>query len=382
MSQRLYELAKEAANKAVAYDNGGNREMAITNYLQAFDLLMSLVKYSDNKRLKELYSKRAEEYLNRTYELKETRKAATVRGSGGSNPQEMDDEARDKIMSTILPEKPNVKWEDIAGLRAAKRAIEESIILPLKRPELFEGMPSWKGVLLFGPPGCGKTMVAKAAATECESTFFSLSSADLMVKWVGDSEQRVKALFDVARERQPSIIFLDEVDAIGVKRDGSESPVSTRILTQILQGMDGLSSKVDDRLMVLGATNRPWNIDSAMLRRFDKRIMVPLPDIEARKEIFRINFRKLPQLRISDDINIDEMGKLTEGYTGDDIKKICMDAWYHPIHELQERGELETKSPRKVNRGDFIKAIKARKSSVTPREIAQNNVWAKEVGAL
>jgi len=382
MSQRLYELAKEAANKAVAYDNGGNRELAITHYLQAFDLLMSLVKYSDHKRLKELYSKRAEEYLNRTYELKEHRKAATVRGSGGSNPQEMDDEARNKIMSTILPEKPNVKWEDIAGLKAAKRAIEESIILPLKRPELFEGMPSWKGVLLFGPPGCGKTMVAKAAATECESTFFSLGSADLMVKWVGDSEQRVKALFDVARERQPSIIFLDEVDAIGIKRDGSESPVSTRILTQILQGMDGLSSKVDDRLMVLGATNRPWNIDSAMLRRFDKRIMVPLPDIEARKEIFRINFRKLPQLRISDDINIDEMGKLTEGYTGDDIKKICMDAWYHPIHELQERGEIETKNPRKVNRSDFVKAIKTRKSSVTPREIAQNNVWAKEVGAL
>ncbi len=115
----------------------------------------------------------------------------------------------------ILPEKPNVSWDDIAGLQTAKQAIEDAIILPLRRVDLFKGMPTWKGILLFGPPGCGKTLIAKAAASECNATFFSVSAADVMIKWVGDSEQRIKGLFESARKNQPSIIFIDEVDSLG-----------------------------------------------------------------------------------------------------------------------------------------------------------------------
>jgi len=355
--------------------------MAIANYLQAYDLLISLVKYTDNKRLKELYAQRAEEYLDRSYELKQTG-GRRVPAGGKSFPEDIDEEKRQTILSTIVPEKPNVRWDDIAGLAEAKQAIEDAIILPLKRPELFKGMPSWKGVLLFGPPGCGKTLIAKAAATECETTFFSLSAADLMVKWVGDSEQRVKTLFQVAREMQPAIIFMDEIDAIGVKRTGSESAVMTRVLTQLLQGMDGITSKVDERIMVLGATNRPWNIDSALLRRFDKRIMVPLPDDITRREVFKISMKNMPRLKVSDDVNLSELSRLTVGYTGDDIKKLCMDAWYIPIHELRESESMDSGEPRTVNRADFLKAIKTRKSSVTPEEIRMNFEWAKGADAL
>lgn len=370
-------MAKESASKAVKFDSEGNRELAITHYLQAFDLLMTIIKYTDNKRLKDFYAERAEQYLNRSYTLQQQTKTRSK-----VYPEEMDEEKREAILSTIVPEKPNVRWDDIAGLESVKQAIDDSIILPLKRPELFEGMPSWKGIFLFGPPGCGKTMIAKAAATECDATFFNVSAADLMIKWVGDSEQRVQTLFQVAREMQPSIIFLDEVDALGVKRTGSESPVSTRVLTQMLQGMDGVTAKVDDRIMVLGATNRPWNVDSALLRRFDKRILIPLPDVITRKAIFDISIRKMPQMTLSEDVNLDELAKLTEGYTGDDIKKLCMDAWYIPIHELREKNALEKGVPRVVNRSDFLQALESRKSSVSLEEAKRNLKWAEQAGAI
>jgi len=377
MSKTLYNLAKEAATKAVQFDSEGNKELAITYYLQAYDHLISLIKYTENKRLKEFYLERAENYIDRSYDLK-TRK---VHRSVQAVPSEMDEEKRQAILSTVIPEKPNVKWEDVAGLKTAKQAIEDSIILPLKHPDLFEGMPSWKGILLFGPPGCGKTLIARAAATECDATFFNLSSADLMVKWVGDSEQRIKTLFQVAKETQPSIIFLDEIDALGVKRTGEESGVSTRVLSQLLQGMDGVTSRVDDRIMVLGATNRPWNIDSALLRRFDKRIMIPLPDVITRKVIFKITIRNMPRLSLSEDVDLDELATLTVGYTGDDIKKICMDAWYIPIHE-HIKNKIDEYIPRDVNKLDFIEALRNRKSSVTSEEVRLNNDWANRTGTI
>jgi SpoVK/Ycf46/Vps4 family AAA+-type ATPase len=203
-----------------------------------------------------------------------------------------------------------------------------------------------------------------------------------MVKWVGDSEQRIKALFEMARNNQPSIIFLDEIDALGLERTGIESAVLTRVLSQMLQMMDGVLAKPEDRVVVLGATNRPWNLDSAMLRRFDKRILVPLPDFNARKEIFKITVQKMPNFKLSEDVDLDELAKLTEGYTGDDIKKLCMDAWYIPIHELKQQKLLDTGVPRPVTRNDFLEALQMRKTSVTPEEVRLNNEWARKYGSV
>jgi vacuolar protein-sorting-associated protein 4 len=170
-------------------------------------------------------------------------------------------------------------------------------------------MPTWKGILLFGPPGCGKTMIAKAAASQCNATFFSVSAADVMVKWVGDSEQRIKALFETARKNQPAIIFINEVGSLAAERTGEESAVSTRIFTQLLQMIDGISGKADDRIVVLGATNRPWCLDSAMLRRFDKRIMVPFPDVAAREERFKISVRKMPTMKLAGEVSMYDLAE-------------------------------------------------------------------------
>ncbi len=378
---RIYDKAVKAAREAVKYDTEGNISRAIVKYVEAFDLLMVLVKHTTNRKLKAFYITKAEEYLNRAYELKKVLEEKAKRTAPPSV-LGTDEEVRKRMITTIVPEKPNVKWEDVADLEDAKRALEEAIIMPLKYPELFEGAPTWRGILLFGPPGCGKTLLAKAAASECGATFFNVSVADIMVKWVGESEQRIKALFELAREHQPAIIFLDEIDALGLERTGTESGVSTRVLSQLLQMMDGLMSRPEDRIVVLAATNRPWNLDSALLRRFDKRIYVPLPDKEVRKKIFEITIRKIPNFKLAPDVDLDELAELTEGFTGDDIKKLCMEAWYRPIRELKDKGTISKEALRPVNRQDFLEALRRRRSSVSPEEVKANLEWAKKYGAI
>ncbi|MCW4018768.1 MAG: AAA family ATPase [Candidatus Bathyarchaeota archaeon] len=381
MSSRLYNLAVNAANDAAKLDSEGDKEQAVSKYLQAFDLLMSIIRHTDNKKLKDFYEERAEQYLARAYALKNAAsKADQVGGKEDSREEKDQEELQSKVASMILPEKPNVSWKDIAGLQTAKEAIEDAIILPLRRIDLFKGMPTWKGILLFGPPGCGKTLLAKAAATECEATFFSVSAADVMVKWVGDSEQRVKALFESARKNQPAIIFIDEVDSLGTERTGEESAVSTRVLTQMLQMMDGIQGKPDDRIVVLGATNRAWKLDSAILRRFDKRILVSLPDAAAREEVFRITIGKMPSFKLADKVDVHELAQLTEGLSGDDIKKLCLDAWYRPIHELKQQNNLESGVPRPVTMQDFVEALEIRRASVSSEEVRLNEGWAKTFG--
>lgn len=378
LSSSLYNLAVNAANEAAKCDSEGKTEQAVSKYLQAFDLLMSIVRYTDNKQLKTFYAERAEQYLSRAYELKSIAKRPPPLETNEDRKDQ--EELQSKVSSMILPEKPNVSWDDIAGLQTAKQAIEDAMILPLRRVDLFKGMPTWKGILLFGPPGCGKTLIAKAAASQCNATFFSVSAADVMIKWVGDSEQRIKALFESARKNQPSIIFIDEVDSLGMERSGEESAVSTRVLTQLLQMMDGIVGKPDDRIVVLGATNRPWTLDSAILRRFDKRIMIPLPDVDAREEMFKIALRKMPNLKLAGDVDMRELARLSEGFSGDDIKKACIDAWYIPIHELKQQNNLDSGIPRAVTRSDFVKALQMRKASVSADEVKLNEAWASQFG--
>ena len=379
-SLKLYERAVRAAREAVSSDAEGNIRHAIVKYVEAFDLLMILIKHTTSKKLKHFYITKAEEYLNRAYELKRRLEEQARRRIPSA--LEVDKEVQERVMATIIPEKPEVRWDDVADLEEAKKAIEEAVIMPLKYPELFRGAPTWRGILLFGPPGCGKTLLAKAAATECNATFFNVSVADIMVKWVGESEQRIKALFELARRHQPSIIFLDEIDALGLERTGTESVVSTRVLSQLLQMMDGLMSRPEDRVVVLAATNRPWNLDSALLRRFDKRIFIPLPDKEVRRKIFEITIRKIPNFKLAPDVNLDELAELTEGFTGDDIKKLCMEAWYRPIRELVSKGTVDKEALRPVNRQDFLEALRRRRSSVSPEEVKANLEWARQYGAI
>lgn len=376
MSQRLYEHVKRTATKAIEYDQNGQYPLAVQSYLEAFDQLMSLIQYSDNKKMREYYAKTAESYLNRIYEIKDKKGRSPSKRPGPSSSHIS--EQTELIDSLILMEKPNVKWDDIAGLKEAKRAVNDAVIIPMKRQDLFKGRESYRAMLLHGPPGCGKTLLAKAAANECDIPFFSLSAADIMDKYVGESEKRIQTLFAEARRNQPSIIFIDEFDSITPGESSDNNPVQDRIMAEIASQLDGAKSKNDDRFLFWGATNAPWKLAPRTVRRFAKRIHIPLPDLEARKKIFEINIFKEPKIDISEDVDLDKLAKLSEGYSGDDIKKICMDAWYIPIHELVDAGTIDHAMPRKVNMNDFLSIMKMRKRTITPEVAKSYEVWSAQ----
>jgi vacuolar protein-sorting-associated protein 4 len=290
MSQNLYARAKNIAQKAVEADDDNKPAEAYRLYLQAAEILLELTKYTENPQLVKTYESRAKEYISRAKTLKGMIK--TKRPASGGKGSSTDDESEldDSLEGAILSEKPDITLDDVAGLVDAKQALREAIVLPLMRPDLFTGSRQpWKGILLHGPPGCGKTMIAKATAGDVEATFFNISAATLVSKWLGESEKLVQRLYEIAKEKQPSIIFIDEVDSLTQVRGDGENDAMRRVKTQLLTSMEGIASNKDDRIVTIGATNIPWEIDSAFRRRFQRRIYVSLPDPEARKIIFKIN---------------------------------------------------------------------------------------------
>ncbi|XP_061721924.1 uncharacterized protein LOC133528538 isoform X4 [Cydia pomonella] len=240
------------------------------------------------------------------------------------------------ILDEIVEGGPKVQWDDIAGQEAAKQALQEMVVLPSLRPELFTGLRSpAKGLLLFGPPGNGKTLLARCVAAECSATFFSISAATLTSKYVGDGEKMVRALFQVARELQPSIIFVDEVDSLLCERSSSEHEASRRLKTEFLVEFDGLPAAGADRLIVMAATNRPHELDEAALRRFPKRVYVSLPDVRTREQLLRgVLARGAAAAALSPE-ELARLAALTDGYSGSDLTALCRDAALQPI-----RGEL------------------------------------------
>ncbi|GMH20791.1 hypothetical protein Nepgr_022633 [Nepenthes gracilis] len=233
----------------------------------------------------------------------------------------------------ILRGNPDVKWESIKGLENAKPLLKEAVVMPIKYPKYFTGLLSpWKGILLFGPPGTGKTMLAKAVATECKTTFFNISASSVVSKWRGDSEKLVRVLFELARHHAPSTIFIDEIDSIISQRgEGrSEHEASRRLKTELLIQMDGLM-KTDELVFVLAATNLPWELDAAMLRRLEKRILVPLPGPEARRAMFE---ELLPSASEVDRLPYDLLVERTEGFSGSDIRLVCKEAAMQPLRRL------------------------------------------------
>ncbi|PIA41602.1 hypothetical protein AQUCO_02200208v1 [Aquilegia coerulea] len=239
----------------------------------------------------------------------------------------------ESLCRDIIRGSPDVKWESIKGLENAKRLLKEAVVMPIKYPKYFTGLLSpWKGILLFGPPGTGKTMLAKAVATECKTTFFNISASSIVSKWRGDSEKLVKVLFELARHHAPSTIFLDEIDAIISQRgEGrSEHEASRRLKTELLVQMDGLT-KTKDLVFVLAATNLPWELDAAMLRRLEKRILVPLPEPEARRGMFE---ELLPSVCNEETLPYDLLVEKTEGYSGSDIRLVCKEAAMQPLRRV------------------------------------------------
>ncbi|KAI8608049.1 P-loop containing nucleoside triphosphate hydrolase protein [Chytriomyces sp. MP71] len=246
------------------------------------------------------------------------------------------------ITRDIYMENPNIHWEDIAGLTTSKRLVRESVVYPMRFPNLFTGILSpWKGLLLYGPPGTGKTLLAKAVATECKTTFFNISASSIVSKWRGDSEKLVRVLFELARYHAPSTIFIDEIEAIMGHRtsDGAEHEGSRRMKTELLIQMDGLN-KTTSCVFLLAATNLPWDLDVAMLRRLEKRILIDLPDEPARANMFRINLPPDAQDAagglLVDTLDYTALGAESGGYSGSDIQLVCKEAAMRPLRRLFE----------------------------------------------
>ncbi|XP_075696916.1 katanin p60 ATPase-containing subunit A-like 2 isoform X2 [Rhinoderma darwinii] len=244
------------------------------------------------------------------------------------------------ISRDIYLQNPNVRWDDIIGLDAAKRLVKEAVVYPIRYPQLFTGILSpWKGLLLYGPPGTGKTLLAKAVATECNTTFFNISASTIVSKWRGDSEKLVRVLFELARYHAPSTIFLDELESVMSQRGagpGGEHEGSRRMKTELLVQMDGLS-RSDDLVFVLAASNLPWELDCAMLRRLEKRILVELPSKEARESMIQ---HWLPPVSNSGGVELrteleySTLGEETVGYSGSDIKLVCKEAAMRPVRKV------------------------------------------------
>jgi vacuolar protein-sorting-associated protein 4 len=291
----------EYGRRANEAEKAEKYQEAYGHYMAALDIFMHLIKFEQNKQLVQVYREKMGQYMNRAEYIKKQvldkpseptggdGTGATAQKKKGKGGDEDDEEEKfSKALSeAIVTEKPNVKWSDVSGLEAAKEGLKEAVILPIRFPQLFdENRQPWRGILLYGPPGTGKSFLAKACATEADGTFFSISSSDLVSKWMGESEKLIKQLFKMARERKPSIIFIDEVDSLCGARTEGENDSSRRIKTEFLVQMQGVGNDMDG-VLVLGATNTPWGLDNAIRRRFQKRIYITLPDANARAGIFK-----------------------------------------------------------------------------------------------
>ena len=307
--------------------------------------------------------------------------------------KENDDHLKKQIEEEIIEKKINVNFDDIASLDDAKEILIESLFIPRYIPNFFKGLREpWKGLLLFGPPGTGKTLLAKAVACMGNSTFFNVKSSSFASKWVGESEKLVKFLFQFARERSPSIIFIDEIDSIARKRNEQTPSYEIKTLNELLMQMDGLEK--NENIFVFASTNRPFDLDDAILRRFQKAVYIPLPDHQARKKMFEIFLKDNNYDR---NINLDKLAKMTEGYNGSDIYNLCKESSYMILRKTIKEytkfhskvdencfkdEKIKNKLLSSISNEDFMEALKYSKKSVSPESIEQYKNFQKRMNGI
>jgi len=341
--------AIEIVKQATEQDTAQNYKEAFRLYQLSLEYFLAALKYEKSEERKRTIRGKTAEYMKRAEELKDVvnrgqeKHESSGSGTASKKKGDADDEdekdtesakIRKNLSGAVLAEKPNVRWDDIAGLMSAKQSLQEAVTMPSKFPHMFSGKrKAWTGILLFGPPGTGKTYLAKAVATEVQASFFAVSSSDLVSKWLGESEKQVRELFTLGREQKPAIIFVDEIDSLCSARSDSESESARRIKTEFLVQMDGVG-KATQGLLILAATNIPWTLDPAIRRRFEKRIYIPLPEEHARMTMFKIHLGDTPSNLTHEDFQ--DLARRTEGYSGSDIAVVVREALMQPVRIVQE----------------------------------------------
>jgi len=441
MDNTFIPKAMEIVKAAVIADNNDELEKALSLYKQGLQYFMTGLKYMKNEKSKAAIREKMDQYMQRAEDIKsalekrvnkkqvvaaggvsESKKGdreSKGDGNGGGNGSGDEEEDKEQakltnaLSSAIVRETPNVKWDDVAGLDAAKSLLKEAVILPVKFPQLFTGKRKpWQGILLYGPPGTGKSFLAKAVATECgASCFLSVSSSDLVSKYQGESERLVRTLFELGRKNAPAIIFIDEIDSLCSARAEGENESARRIKTEFLVQMQGVG-KGNQGLLVLGATNTPWELDPAMRRRFEKRVYIPLPDEQARAHMFRVHVGNTPNNLTEREFQ--HLAKITEGFSGSDISIVVRDALYEPVRTCQlathfkkvkdpenkhpylwepcsagERNAVEMDlmqipsellRPVDLSIRHFEAAIRSTKPSVSPEDLERQIEWTRQFG--
>jgi vacuolar protein-sorting-associated protein 4 len=387
-SSELEKAATAYALDAVRLDKQGARGRAITLYQKAIESLLQLVQLYPEYGLNKVYVQRAIAYQERIKVLQGSvsSREMQIESNNGGNGGEAATGSGGQPAGTelVVTEKPEVNWAEVVGLDIAKKAVKEAIVYPVQRPDLFPlGWP--RGILLFGPPGCGKTLLAAAVATEIDANFYSIDAASIMSKWLGEAEQNVSKLFGSARksstEGKPAIVFVDELDSL-MGQHSNEVGGEIRVRNQFLKEMDGIVDKGKNlHVYVIGATNKPWDLDWAFIRRFQKRILVPLPDHHTRLMMLKLY---TGNLQIDPDVDLHELARLSEGFSGSDIRDVCQSAQLKLIGEFFESGKATDKEakPRSITMSDFRQILEERKPSVSLDMLSLYNRWFEAFKAL